>query len=121
MLAHPTIEMGRQPLHLLVRRIGVSTMYAWTRVMEAYSRRHPLQQVHVFYHRNRVQDLKLLVKHSPQLDSRGFEVKVVSPNEELEEVPRLMKLLEEAATPQGQHFLTDANPSAWFEAAQAAS
>jgi|SRR5579863_4834427 hypothetical protein len=114
MNAHASVEMGRLPLRLPLRRISVSTMYAWTRVLEAYGVRHPHHEVLVFYHRSCVHDLKLLVRHSPQLDPAGFEVRVQAPDSVLGDVPRLIKLLEESAGPELQHFLTDNNPDSWF-------
>jgi hypothetical protein len=121
MNAHPTIEAGRQPLHLPLRRISVSTMYAWTRVIEAYGKLHPDHQVQIFYRHTSVRDLKLLVKHSPQLDPHGFEVRVETPNEDRQDVSRLVSLLEDATGPALPKFLTDKDPNAWFMSPVASS
>ena len=114
MSAQPSIELGRQALHLPLRRISVSTVYAWTRVIEAYEKRHPDHEVQVFYHRNQVRDLKLLVRHSPQLDPHGFAVQVRAPQQDQQEVMRLVGLLEEASGPDLQKFLTADDPNVWF-------
>ena len=114
MSTQPSIEVGRQALHLPLRQISVSTVYAWTRVIEAYGKRHPDHEVRVFYHRNQVQDLKLLVRHSPLLDPNGFAVQVQAQQVEQQEVLRLVSLLEQATGPDLQKFLTADDPNVWF-------
>src|SRR5579862_5865931 len=115
MNAHPAVDgLGLKPLRPRMRRLGLDTMLAWGRLVDAYGKRHPLHQVQIFYHHNRVHDLKRLVEQFPQLDFAGFEIRVVSPEGRLDEVPQLMKLMEGAAGNQLERFLRDANSDAWF-------
>jgi hypothetical protein len=101
-------------LRLTVRRCGLRTMEAWGRILHAYNSRHPLHQVRIHYHRQPVPDLEELVRHSPQIDPRGFEVQFRCPDGDESEVDRLIGLLMEAAGPKGQHFLSDPDPNEWF-------
>jgi hypothetical protein len=106
-------------LHLPARRLSLSTMYAWGRIMETYLLRHPRHQVRVLYRHQVVQDLKQLVLHSPNLDPGAFEVRVQTPDGDSAEVPRLLALMHEAAEPHQEHFLTDDRPERWFSGAAA--
>jgi hypothetical protein len=115
MEANTLLGMGRQALHLpMRRRINVQTMHAWKRILETYTKRHVTHRIEVFYHRNEVRDLTELAEHAPQLDPAGFEVRVRAPDDDLGEVPRLLKLLERAVGPELPRFLTDNEPNAWF-------
>ena len=115
MIAHPSMEMGLKPVRPLMRRLSGNTMRAWTRLVDGYLKRHPLHQVHIFYHHHQVRDLGDVVMHSPQIDHAGFEIRVKSPEEDLQEVPKLLKLMESATGPRLEHFLSDPDPTAWFE------
>ena len=109
------LEMGRQALRLPKRRkINVKTMAAWKRILDVYLRRHVTHRVEVFYHRNEVRDLAELVQHAPQLDPAGFEVRVRAPDDDLGEVPLLLKLLQQADGPDLPRFLTDEDANVWF-------
>jgi hypothetical protein len=114
-------EPGLRPLRLATRPPGLPTMEAWVRILRAYAQRHPLHQVRVHYHHQPVPDLKELVRHSPQIDTRGFEVQIRCPDGDESETARVMALLKEAAGSQGQHFLTDADPAVWFTQSAAAA
>ncbi len=103
-----------RPLRLATRPPGLPTMEAWGRILRVYAQRHPLHQVRVFYHHQPVPDLKELVRHSPQIDPRGFEVQIRCPDGDESESMRVMALMKEAAGSQGQHFLTDTDPAVWF-------
>ena len=107
-------DQGMRVLRLTVRRPGLPTMEAWERILRTYTSRHPLHQVRIHYHRQPVPDLKELVRHSPQVDPRGFEVQFRCPDGDESEVDPLIGLLMEAAGPKGQHFLNDPDPNEWF-------
>lgn len=107
-------DQGTRVLRLTVRRSGLPTMEAWERILRTYTLRHPLHQVRVHYHHQPIPDLKELIRHSPQIDPRGFEVQFRCPDGDESEADRLMVLLMEAAGPQGHHFLTDPDPAKWF-------
>jgi len=121
MKAHANVEMGSQPLNLPLQPISVSTIYAWTRVWEGYSRRHAAHQLEIYYHRELVRDLKRLVRYNPQLDPAGFSVRVQAPDGNLGDIPQLLSLFERAAGPERQRFLTDDDSNAWFAQATAAN
>ncbi len=105
---------GREALHLPPLKMSLSTIYAWSRILEAYRRRHPLHMTRVIYHGHAVQDLRMLVRQAVPLDSRGFELRVETDDGNSQDVPRLLALMEEAAGPDFQHFLTDNDPNRWF-------
>lgn len=105
---------GRQQLHLPQLRMSLSTVYAWSRILAAYARRHPRHQVRIFYHERAVQDLRLLVRQSPQLDPSGFEMRVETADGDSREVVALLRLMERAGGPDAPLFLTGDDPDGWF-------
>ena len=114
MSAQPTIEMHGHPLHLPLRRISISTMYAWTRVLDAYKKRHPGHDVDMLYHHISVRDLKLLVRHTPDLDPHGFAIRVNGGDPELDDVPLLIARLQEAAGEEMAKYVAAEDPDSWF-------
>ena len=113
-IARATGVAGREPLRLPRLRMSLSTLYAWSRILQGYRSRHPRHQVRIFYLRKAVRDLRGLVRYTPQLDPDGFEVQVETETGDSADVVTLLRLLEEAAGPQVQRFLIDDNPGGWF-------
>ena len=99
MIAHPTMDKSLQPIRPLMRRLGGNHLQGWARLIEGYLKLHPLHQIQIFYHHQRVPDLKQLIQQFPQLDHAGFELRVQSPDEDLADVSLLVKLMESATGP----------------------
>ena len=105
---------GREALHLPPLHMTLSTIYAWSRILEAYRRRHPRHEVQVYYHSHAVRDLRLLVRQGTPLDVNGFEVRVETQDGNSGDVTQLLAMLEEAGGPEVGRFLTEDNPDYWF-------
>ncbi len=113
-MAQGTGVAGRQQLQLPHLRMSLSTVYAWSRILAVYARRNPSHEVRIFYHDRTVQDLRLLVRQSPQLDPNGFEVRVHTADGDSHEAVLLLRLMERAAGPDVHTFLTGDDPAGWF-------
>jgi hypothetical protein len=108
---------GREALQLPPLKMSLSTVYAWSRILAAYGQRHPRHQVRVYYHGHVIQDLRMLVRRGLALDAKGFEVRVETHNGHSADVPRLLRLMEEAGGPECLRLLSADSPELWFSPA----
>ena len=78
---------------------------AWLNIIRSYKTHHPDHHVHITYHGESLHNQMALFKLERPVDPEGFELVVSANDENLEDVPKLFRLLVEGGGGHPENYI----------------
>lgn len=85
---------------------GFANIEAWLNIIRSYQAKHSGHLVHLSYEGEEIRNRNYLFKMERPINTKGFQCYVSAKDQNLDDVPKLLRLLVEGAGPNHRSFLT---------------
>jgi len=85
---------------------GFVNIEAWLNIIRSYQAKHPSHHVHLSYEGEEIRNLKYLFKMDRPVNPMGFQCSISTVDQNLKDIPKLVRLLVEGAGPNHSIFIT---------------